>query len=283
MRHRRSDRNDRHASRSQRSYRHEFNDGGAEHHHRGEPQRLLVGDAVLEPIAVGEAILSEDEKELGSVLVDIGGGKTNVAIYHHGAVRQPSLFRSAASFSPAISRSDCAPAFPKRSASSVNKDARSRQWRRATKFRSLRRRIAPASRHRAALLTRHHPASRGRNRSPRQKRDPQRRLRTAGRRRRRIDRRRRHASRFRRTRRRHSGSAGAHRRFDRLLPNGRIRFVCGQRTKGNTPEMPQLKGPEFATIAGLVLYGDRRRKTHDFHENSGSGFKKLAAKFRSFL
>src|SRR6266704_6491872 len=48
---------------------------------------LLVGDTVLEPIAVGEAILTEDEKELGSVLVDIGGGKTNVAIYHHGAVR----------------------------------------------------------------------------------------------------------------------------------------------------------------------------------------------------
>src|SRR5206468_5218136 len=48
---------------------------------------LLVGDTVLEPIAVGEAILTEDEKELGCVLVDIGGGKTNMAIYHHGAVR----------------------------------------------------------------------------------------------------------------------------------------------------------------------------------------------------
>ena len=48
---------------------------------------LLVGDTVLEPIAAGEAVLSEDEKELGVVLVDIGGGKTNVAIYHHGAVR----------------------------------------------------------------------------------------------------------------------------------------------------------------------------------------------------
>src|SRR5207253_2831112 len=42
---------------------------------------------VLESIAAGEAILSEDEKELGCVLVDIGGGKTNIAIYHHGAVR----------------------------------------------------------------------------------------------------------------------------------------------------------------------------------------------------
>src|SRR5881396_1720178 len=49
---------------------------------------LLVGDTVLEPIAIGEAILTEDEKELVCVLVDIGGGKTNVAIYHHGAIRQ---------------------------------------------------------------------------------------------------------------------------------------------------------------------------------------------------
>src|SRR4029079_15343425 len=47
----------------------------------------LVGDTVLEPIAVGEAILGEDEKELGCVLVDIGGGKTNIAIYNRGAVR----------------------------------------------------------------------------------------------------------------------------------------------------------------------------------------------------
>src|SRR5213593_4464831 len=48
---------------------------------------LLVGDTVLESIAVGEAVLTDDEKELGCVLVDIGGGKTNLAIYHHGAVR----------------------------------------------------------------------------------------------------------------------------------------------------------------------------------------------------
>src|SRR5437879_13196118 len=48
---------------------------------------LLAGDTVLESIAAGEAILSEDEKELGCVLVDIGGGKTNISIYHHGSVR----------------------------------------------------------------------------------------------------------------------------------------------------------------------------------------------------
>ena len=48
---------------------------------------LEVADTVLEPIAAGETTLSDDEKELGCVLVDIGGGKTSVAIYHHGAVR----------------------------------------------------------------------------------------------------------------------------------------------------------------------------------------------------
>src|SRR5262249_3241232 len=47
--------------------------------------------------------------------------------------------------------------------------------------------------------------------------------------------------------------------------------------------MPQLMGAEFATVTGLVLYGERRRKTHDFHENSNSGLKKFVAKFRSFL
>jgi cell division protein FtsA len=48
---------------------------------------LEVADTVLEPIAAGEATMTDDERELGCVLVDIGGGKTNVAIYHHGAVR----------------------------------------------------------------------------------------------------------------------------------------------------------------------------------------------------
>jgi hypothetical protein len=47
--------------------------------------------------------------------------------------------------------------------------------------------------------------------------------------------------------------------------------------------MPRLMGPEFATAAGLVLYGDRRRKTQDFHESSTSGFQKFVTKFRSFL
>src|SRR5437762_13576864 len=41
---------------------------------------LLAGDTVLESIAAGEAILTEDDKELGCASVNNRGGKTNIAI-----------------------------------------------------------------------------------------------------------------------------------------------------------------------------------------------------------
>lgn len=41
---------------------------------------------VLEPLASGEAVLTEDEREMGVVLVDIGGGTTDVSIFLEGAV-----------------------------------------------------------------------------------------------------------------------------------------------------------------------------------------------------
>jgi cell division protein FtsA len=47
--------------------------------------------------------------------------------------------------------------------------------------------------------------------------------------------------------------------------------------------MPELGKPEFATVSGLVLYGDRRRKLHDFHENSNVGFRKLFSKVRALI
>ena len=47
---------------------------------------LNVSEIVLEPIASAEAVLSEDEREIGTVLVDIGGGTSDVAIYREGAV-----------------------------------------------------------------------------------------------------------------------------------------------------------------------------------------------------
>ncbi len=52
---------------------------------------LEVADTVLEPIAAAEAVISDDERELGCVLVDIGGATTSLAIYHHGAVRHSGV------------------------------------------------------------------------------------------------------------------------------------------------------------------------------------------------
>ena len=43
-----------------------------------------VIDIVLEPIASAAAVLTEDEKDLGAALVDIGGGTTDIAIYKDG-------------------------------------------------------------------------------------------------------------------------------------------------------------------------------------------------------
>lgn len=47
---------------------------------------LTVSEVVLEPIASAEAVLSDDEKELGVVLVDIGGGTSDIAVFSHGAL-----------------------------------------------------------------------------------------------------------------------------------------------------------------------------------------------------
>jgi cell division protein FtsA len=47
---------------------------------------LAVHDVVLEPIASAESVLLPDEKELGVVLIDIGGGTTDVALFRDGAV-----------------------------------------------------------------------------------------------------------------------------------------------------------------------------------------------------
>jgi cell division protein FtsA len=45
-----------------------------------------VREVVLEPLASAEAVLTHDEKQLGVMLIDIGGGTTDVAVYVNGAV-----------------------------------------------------------------------------------------------------------------------------------------------------------------------------------------------------
>src|SRR5512136_3408530 len=52
---------------------------------------LNVSDIVLQPLASSLAVLSEDEKELGACLVDIGGGTTDIAIYSNGAIAHTAV------------------------------------------------------------------------------------------------------------------------------------------------------------------------------------------------
>jgi cell division protein FtsA len=52
---------------------------------------LNVSEIVLEPIASSEAVLTQDEKELGVVLIDIGGGTSDIAIFREGAVVHTSV------------------------------------------------------------------------------------------------------------------------------------------------------------------------------------------------
>lgn len=48
---------------------------------------LNVNDIVLEQLASSEAVLSDDEKELGVALIDIGGGTSDVAIFNGGCIK----------------------------------------------------------------------------------------------------------------------------------------------------------------------------------------------------
>jgi len=52
---------------------------------------LEITDLILEPLCSSEAVLSEDEKEAGVVLVDIGGGTTDIAIFQDGIIRHTAV------------------------------------------------------------------------------------------------------------------------------------------------------------------------------------------------
>jgi cell division protein FtsA len=52
---------------------------------------LTVADVVLEPLASAEAVLSEDEKEIGAAVIDIGGGTTDILLYVDGGIAHTSV------------------------------------------------------------------------------------------------------------------------------------------------------------------------------------------------
>jgi cell division protein FtsA len=50
-----------------------------------------IEDLVLEPLASSEAILSEDEKQVGVIMADIGGGTTDIAVFREGSIWHTSI------------------------------------------------------------------------------------------------------------------------------------------------------------------------------------------------
>ena len=51
----------------------------------------MFDDIILEQLASSAAVLTEDEKELGVCLVDIGGGTTDIAVFSEGAIRHTAV------------------------------------------------------------------------------------------------------------------------------------------------------------------------------------------------
>ena len=52
---------------------------------------LNVKDIVLEPLASAEAVLNDDERELGVCLIDIGGGTSDIAVFADGSIKHTSV------------------------------------------------------------------------------------------------------------------------------------------------------------------------------------------------
>ena len=53
---------------------------------------IIVLDTVLEPLAAAAAVLTEEEREYGTALIDIGGETTKLAIFQRGAIRHIAVF-----------------------------------------------------------------------------------------------------------------------------------------------------------------------------------------------
>ncbi len=52
---------------------------------------LNVNDIILEPLASSDAVLSQDEKDLGVALIDIGGGTTDIAVFAEGSIQHTAV------------------------------------------------------------------------------------------------------------------------------------------------------------------------------------------------
>ncbi|GAJ04855.1 unnamed protein product, partial [marine sediment metagenome] len=52
---------------------------------------LEINELIMEPLASAEAVLTDDEKEAGVIMIDIGGGTTDVAVYYDNIIRHTAV------------------------------------------------------------------------------------------------------------------------------------------------------------------------------------------------
>jgi len=52
---------------------------------------LDIEDLILEPLASSEAVLTSDEKQVGTILADVGGGTTDIAVFKEGSIWHTSI------------------------------------------------------------------------------------------------------------------------------------------------------------------------------------------------
>jgi cell division protein FtsA len=52
---------------------------------------ITVKSSVIDPLASSEILLTEEEKETGVILLDVGGGTTKLAIFYEGVLRYSTL------------------------------------------------------------------------------------------------------------------------------------------------------------------------------------------------
>ncbi len=226
---------------------------------------LEVADTVLEPIAGGEAVLSDDERELGCVLIDIGGGKTSVAVYHHGAVRHTVVLPIGSDHFT----SDIAVGLrtPIPEAERLKKE-----------FGCV---LASMADDELVIELTGVGSRPARAISPRLLSDV-------------LQPRAEEIVHFVRDEIRGAG-------YERQAGAGAVMTGGGSLLRGiaelteDLLDLPVRLGlpegltdssfgdPEYATVVGLVAYGQRRRKTYEFHEHSGSAFKRMMSRLRGFI
>jgi cell division protein FtsA len=226
---------------------------------------LEVADTVLEPIAGGDAVLSDDEKELGCILIDIGGGKTSVAVYHHGAVRHTVVLPIGSDHFT----SDIAVGLrtPIPEAERLKKE-----------FGCV---LASMADDEVTIELTGVGSRQTRAISPRLLSDV-------------LQPRAEEIIHFVRDEIRGAG-------YERQAGAGAVLTGGGSLLRGIAElteellDLPVRLGlpegftdarfadPEYATVVGLVAYGQKRRKTYEFHEYSGSAFKRMMSRLRGFL